>query len=205
MCPIVACGLSEQLDANVAALQEHKMAPADGQLDLIMPNCKWWDRCQIRNTCKLLGVLGKHFLRELSTGKGSGQSFFSVSQRDCNVNLLWAQAGLRRTVWVNGWCPFEVAITFSDSAKVCEAPWRTQDVSSSSHSPRVCRAQTPGSLSLSQGHFGRLSFHLYVSLWHFVSDTICLSCTSRVIMPSPINYSKSLILKGYTAVLRLQT
>lgn len=30
VCPIVACGLAEQLDADVAALQEHKMTPADG-------------------------------------------------------------------------------------------------------------------------------------------------------------------------------
>lgn len=196
MCPIVACGLSEQLDANVAALQVQKMAPADGQLDLIMPNCKWWDRCQIRNTCKLLG---KHFFERALNRERLG----AVSPSDCN--LLGAQVGLRRTVWLNGCRPFEVAVTFSDSAKVCETPWRTQAVSSSSHSPRVCQAQTPGSLSLSRGRFGRLSFRPYVSLWHFVLDTISLSCTSRVIMSSPINYSKSLIRKGNAAILPFQT
>lgn len=205
VCPIAACGLAEQLDADVAALQEHKMAPADGQLDVIMPNCKWWDRCQIRYTCKLLGALCKQFFERAPYRERLRADFFFISQRDRNVNFQWARAGLKRTVELDGWCPFEVVITFNDSPKVCEAPWRTQDVSSSSHSPRVCQAQTPGSLSLSQGRFGRLSFHLYMSLWHSISDTISLSCTSRVIMSSPINYSKSLILKGCTAVLRLQT
>lgn len=33
-------GLPEQQEANMAPLQEHKMAEADGQLEPIMPNCK---------------------------------------------------------------------------------------------------------------------------------------------------------------------
>ncbi len=70
-------GLAEQLDADVAALQEHKMAPADGQLDLI---------CLIVNdeTGVKLGISANYwahsvsnFLKELPTGKGSGQSFSS--------------------------------------------------------------------------------------------------------------------------------
>lgn len=81
-----------------------------------------------------------------------------ISLWDCNVNFLWARVGLKRTVELDGWCPFEVVLTFNDSPKVCEAPWRTQDVSSSSHSPHVCQTQTLGSHSLRQGRFGRVSF-----------------------------------------------